>query len=341
MTPLRVSVLGGSGYIGGELVRLLLGHPRVRLAQVVAQRAAGQPLGAVHPNLRGLTTLRFSRLDSLEAADVICSALPHGALLELHPTLAALAPRWVDLAADHRLRDEATRKTVYGWDPLTQEWMPGIPERHPGLSTATRASVPGCMATPAILALAPLVGAELVEPPIVIDTLTGSSGAGADPDASSHHPERAGAMRVYAPAGHRHCAEICQELGLPADAVQMTVTAVAPVRGVLVKAHLALRQAVILRDLRRRYAEAYGAAPFVRIVALTRGVDRFPDPRWLAGSNFCDIGFALDATGRRLTVMAAVDNLVKGGAGTAIQCMNLMHGWDERDGLSFPGLHPN
>jgi len=341
VTPLRVAVLGGSGYIGGELVRLLLGHPRVELRQVVGRRLAGQPLATVHPNLRGVTSLRFSRLDALEAADVVCSALPHGTLHQLHPALAGLAPRWVDLAADHRLRDEGLRKDVYGLPALDQEWTPGIPERHAArLPAAARVSVPGCMATPSILALAPLVEAGLVEPPVVIDALTGSSGAGTVADEASHHAERAGAMRVYAPMGHRHCAEICQELALPADAVRMTVTAVEPVRGVLVKAHLTLRQRVDSRDVRRLYADAYRAAPFVRIVALSRGLHRSPDPRWLAGSNFCDLGFALDDSGRRLVALAAVDNLVKGGAGTAVQVLNLMHGWDERDGLGFPGLHP-
>lgn len=339
--PLRVSILGGSGYIGGELVRLLLGHPRVELGQVVARQSAGTPIGSVHPNLRGMTALSFTRLESLTPADVILSALPHGALLDLYAGLSSMAPRWIDLAADHRLRETAARKNVYGWGDLDEEWTPAIPERHGAqLAGAERAAVPGCMATPSILALGPLVGAGLVEPPIVIDALTGSSGAGALADTSSHHSERAGAMRVYAPAGHRHQAEIGQELGLSADAVRMSVTAVEPVRGVLVKAHVALRQTTEVRQIRKLFTDSYRRAPFVRIVALTRGQHRLPDPRWLAGSNFCDIGFALDRSGRRLLVLAAVDNLVKGGAGTGVQVLNLMHGFDERDGLGFPGLHP-
>lgn len=337
----RVAVLGGSGYIGGELVRLLLGHPHVELAHVVARRSAGQQLGAVHPNLRGVTKLRFIAPDALGPVDVICSALPHGALLERYPALACLAPRWIDLAADHRLRDDAARKDVYGWGSLAQEWTPGIPERHGRrLSTSDRVAVPGCMAMASILALGPLVDANLVERPVVIDALTGSSGAGAETGAASHHPERAGAMRVYAPLGHRHRAEICQELGLPADAVRMTVTAVEPVRGVLIKAHVSLPRTVDGSELRRLYAGAYRGAPFVRMVALARGLHRLPDPRWLTGSNFCDIGFVLDDSGRQLVVLAAVDNLVKGGAGAAVQALNLISGWDERAGLTFPGLHP-
>jgi len=339
--PLRVSILGGSGYIGGELVRLLLGHPGVELGQVIARQAAGTPVASVHPNLRGVVGISFTRLDSLAPADVIFSALPHGALLKQYADLRSMAPRWIDLAADHRLRDTALRKDVYGWSDLEEKWTPGIPERHGvELAGTDRASVPGCMATPSILALAPLVSAGLVEPPIVVDALTGSSGAGALADTSSHHAERAGAMRAYAPAGHRHQAEISQELALPSHALRMSVTAVEPVRGILVKAHVTLSQAMDMREIRQLYAQAYRRAPFIRIVALTRGQHRLPDPRWLAGSNFCDIGFALDRSGRRLLVLAAVDNLVKGGAGTAVQVLNLMHGFAERDGLGFPGLHP-
>jgi N-acetyl-gamma-glutamyl-phosphate/LysW-gamma-L-alpha-aminoadipyl-6-phosphate reductase len=196
------------------------------------------------------------------------------------------------------------------------------------------------MATPSILALGPLVDAGLVAGPVVLDVLTGSSGAGAEPDASSHHAERAGAMRAYAPVGHRHQPEICQELGLDADAVRMSVTAVEPVRGVLVKAHVELCQPLREADVRRLFARAYGPAPFVRIVAQHRGIHRLPDPRWLAGSNFCDVGFALDASGTRLVVLAAIDNLMKGGAGTAVHALNVVQGWDEREGLGFPGLHP-
>lgn len=341
MTPVRVVVLGGSGYIGGELVRLLLGHPRVRLEQVVSRRYAGQPVGSVHPNLRGVTPLRFDHLDDVRPAEVMFAALPHGTLLESFPRLAGLAPRWVDLSADHRLRDEHQRADIYGSAPLVEPWEPGVPELYADrLSTATRVSVPGCMATPSILALRPLADAGLLDGPVVLDVLTGSSGAGAVPDAGSHHAERAGAMRVYATGGHRHRAEICQQTGLPPDAVRMTVTAVEPVRGVLVKAHVRSNRPLTTRDVRALYAGAYAGAPFVRLVTTTRGLHRLPDPRWLAGSNFCDIGFAVDEAGTGLMVLAAVDNLVKGGAGTAVQVMNLTHGWDQREGLRFPGLHP-
>jgi LysW-gamma-L-alpha-aminoadipyl-6-phosphate/LysW-L-glutamyl-5-phosphate reductase len=341
VSRLDVAVLGGSGYIGGELVRLLLGHPRVRLTQVIARRAAGQPVGSVHPNLRGLTPLRFAGLEDLRPADVMFSALPHGALLELLPAIEHVAPCWIDLAADHRLRDEAARRRVYGWGERPGAWVAGIPERHAAeLPGATRVSIPGCMATASILALGPLVDAGLVAGPIVLDVLTGSSGAGAEPDASSHHAERAGAMRAYAPSGHRHQPEIGEELGLAADAVRMTVTAVEPVRGILAKAHVEVCRPLQEADLRKLFARAYGAAPFVRIVAQRRGIHRLPDPRWLTGSNFCDVGFALDPSGRRLLLLAAIDNLMKGGAGAAVHALNVVQGWDEREGLGFPGLHP-
>jgi len=191
------------------------------------------------------------------------------------------------------------------------------------------------MATAATLALAPLAEAGLVEPEVVVDARTGSSGAGRTAGEANLHPERSGAMRVFAPAGHRHQAEVAELTGLE---VTMTATGVEAVRGVQVVCHARARGRLDERELRRVYRERYAGEPFVRLVAHRRGSHRYPDPKVLLGSNHCDVGFAV--AGDRVVAMAALDNLVKGGAGNAVQCLNLRRGWPETDGLGFPGLHP-
>jgi N-acetyl-gamma-glutamyl-phosphate/LysW-gamma-L-alpha-aminoadipyl-6-phosphate reductase len=176
---------------------------------------------------------------------------------------------------------------------------------------------------------------------VVADIKVGSSEVGAASNPSSHHPERSGAVRVYSPLKHRHLAEVEQELGsIP---VHLTVTAIEMVRGIHLTAQCFLQpgsERGELREIWRLYRQAYEGEPFIRLVSSRRGLYRYPEPKILAGSNYCDIGFALDEGGSRLVVIAALDNLMKGGAGTAVQAMNLMLGFDEQIGLTFPGLHP-
>ncbi len=341
----RVGVVGGSGYVGGELLRLLLGHPRVKLVAATSRRLRDRPVHTVHPHLRGHTDLRFTAPDELAPCDVLILATPHRTTMTLLPHLAGVAGRLIDLSADFRLRDPTEFSRYYGAEHaaplLLPSFVPGCPELSPAtrqrLRTADRVTVPGCMATAAILALAPLAG--LIDRDVVVDARTGSSGSGAAGTVgfAGGHPQRSGALRVFAPAGHRHEAEIAQATGL---SVRMTATGVPAVRGVQVVCHATAHRPLSELDLRRAFRTRYAGEPFVRVVAHRRGAFRYPDPKTLLGSNHCDVGFAADPTGCRVTAIAALDNLVKGSAGAAVQCLNLRHDWPETLGLDFPGLHP-
>lgn len=338
---IRAGIVGGSGYIGGELLRLLLSHPRVEVVQASSDRLRGQRIDGTHPNLRGRTDLAFRGRDELTDCDVLFFATPHRETMTVLPKLAGLARTLIDLSGDFRLRDAETYERHYGVahtaPELLADFTPGLPElgHREALREADRISVPGCMATAGMLALAPLV--DLVEPDVFVDARTGSSGSGASAGAADSHPQRSGAMRVFAPAGHRHEAEIAQATGLT---VRMSATGVEAVRGVQVVCALRPRSAVSELDVRRAFRTFYGNEPFVRIVAHRRGSFRYPDPKILLGSNYCDVGFAVGEGGLRVTAMGALDNLVKGGAGAAVQCLNIRQGWPETLGLEFPGLHP-
>ncbi len=339
---IRAAVVGAAGYVGGELLRLLLGHPRVTVTQAVSTRLPGRRVDGVHPNLRGQTDLAFRGEEDLDDCDVLLLATPHRATMRLLPKLAPRAGVVVDLSADFRLRDPATYARWYGVEhaapDLLPEFVTGCPElSREALRGADRISVPGCTATAATLALHPLAAAGLIEPLVVVDARSGSSGAGAAAGAANVHAERSGAMRVFAPLGHRHQAEVAQLTGLE---VCMTATGVEAVRGVQVVCHARASAPLDERALRRVYRERYADEPFVRVVAHRHGTHRYPEPKILLGSNYCDVGFAVDAASGQVTLIAALDNLVKGAAGNAVQCLNIRMEWPERLGLEFPGLHP-
>jgi [amino group carrier protein]-6-phospho-L-2-aminoadipate/5-phospho-L-glutamate reductase len=335
---MRATVVGGSGYIGGELVRLLLGHPEVELTQVTSTRYGGRPLRTAHPNLRGATSLTFTPDSEVAESDVVFLALPHGTAMKEIDRWASLAPRVIDLSADFRIHDDGLRERYYPGGVPDRTWLArfqtGLPElNRAGLRGANHIAVAGCMANAAILALHPI--AELVAGTAVVDARTGSSGGGRVPDEGSHHPERSGVLRIAKPHGHRHLAEITQACRVPA---RMSVTAVEAVRGVQVVCHVTLSEPSTERDLWARYRNAYRDEPFVRLVRERSALHRMPEPKLLSGTNFCDIGLSLD--GDNLVVVSAIDNLVKGGAGNAVQCLNIAAGWDETAGLDFVGLHP-
>jgi N-acetyl-gamma-glutamyl-phosphate/LysW-gamma-L-alpha-aminoadipyl-6-phosphate reductase len=253
----------------------------------------------------------------------------------------------IDLSADFRLTDPAAYPVWYGCPhprpDLLGRFVYGIPELHRGeMASAAWVSSAGCNATAVILALHPLFERGLVDRErTVAETKVGSSEGGASASDASHHPERSGCVRSYKPTAHRHAAEMAQELGRNGPAtIHFSATAVEMVRGVLATCHVFLDQDVPEKTIWQVYREAYGREPFIRIVKARDGVHRFPEPKLLSGSNFCDIGFERDPASDRLVVISAIDNLMKGAAGQAVQAFNIMHGLPETAGLGVPGLHP-
>lgn len=352
---MRAAIIGGSGYAGGELLRLLLDHPHVEVTQVSSESNVAKYVHFVHPNLRGLTRLKFCQASDVHKCDVLFVALPHGEAQRRMPELVALAPRIIDLSSDFRLRDPAHYARWYGHEHVAQEWLDrfvyGLPELHrEEICRASYVSGVGCNAAATILGLYPLFRADLVDRlrGVVVEVKVGSSEGGRREGADSHHPERSGVVRSFAPTGHRHTAEVVQELALGGDepVIHFSATAVELVRGVLATAHAFLKtpgkgeSPLTERDLWKVYRSAYQDEPFVRIVKERQGIYRYPEPKILAGSNYCDVGFALDEESGRVVVLSAIDNLMKGAAGSAVQSMNLMCGFDEMAGLGFPGLHP-
>jgi LysW-gamma-L-alpha-aminoadipyl-6-phosphate/LysW-L-glutamyl-5-phosphate reductase len=346
---LTAAVVGGSGYTGGELLRLLLDHPNVEVNQVTSERLDGQFVHFTHPNLRRRTALKFVRAEALARAEVVFLCLPHGRAMSRIDEFAALADRVVDLSADFRLRRDEDYVRWYGKPHANRSWLErfvyGLPELlRAQITGATFVSGVGCNATATTLALWPLAVAGVIDPQrgIVCEVKVGSSEAGAASSDASHHPERAGVMRSFAPTGHRHTAEVLQALRLRdlETEVHLSVTAVDNVRGVLATAHAFVNRDVAERDLSKAYRDVYGHEPFVRIVKQRAGLYRYPEPKILSGSNYADVGFEFDVSSGRVVAMCAIDNLMKGAAGTAVQCLNLMMGWDETAGLQFPGLHP-
>ena len=342
-----VSIIGGSGYGGGELLRLLLSHPQVEVKQVTSRSHLGEYVYQVHPNLRRRTQLKFSDPATLEPVGILFLAQPHGQAQHHIEEYAKLAPKIIDLAADFRLREAAFYEQWYGEKHAAPEWLSkfiyGLPELHrEELKTANYVSGVGCNATASNLALLPLVKADLIDlsSPVIIEVKVGSSESGVEGNAGSHHAERANVIRTFSAFGHRHTAEVIQEMGVHTQRVSLTMTAVDLVRGVLATAHAQLKPGAATKDLWRAYRAVANGNPFVRVVKEQRGIYRVPEPKIFAGSNYADLGFELDENSGRVVSMCAIDNLMKGAAGSAVQCMNLMLGWDETAGLEFGGLHP-
>lgn len=340
-----VSIIGGSGYGGGELLRLLLAHPCVEVKQVTSRSHLGEYVYQVHPNLRKRTQLKFSDPGSLEPVDILFLAQPHGQAQHRIEEYSKLAPKIIDLAADFRLRDAAFYEQWYGEKHAAPEWLSkfvyGLPELHRvEMATANYVSGVGCNATASNLALLPLVKADLIDlsSPIFIEIKVGSSESGADGNSGSLHAERANVIRTFSAFGHRHTAEVIQEMGV--KDVSLTMTAVDLVRGVLATAHAKGKPGVANKDLWKAYRAVANENPFLRIVKEQRGIYRVPEPKILAGSNYADLSFELDESTGHIVAMCAIDNLMKGASGSAVQCMNLMMGWEETFGLEFSGLHP-
>ncbi|HEV8323690.1 MAG TPA: N-acetyl-gamma-glutamyl-phosphate reductase [Myxococcota bacterium] len=348
-SKISASIVGASGYGGGEALRLLLGHPDVEVRQVTSERHVGSFVHHVHPNLRGVCKLKFTARSELKPCDVLFLAMPHGESQANIEQYRALAPKVIDLASDFRLRDPAAYEEWYGHPhqkpALLSECVYGLVELHrEELRGATFVAGCGCLATAMTMALWPFFKAGVVRGPVVAEGKIGSSAAGNHASESSHHPERAGAVRSFKPTHHRHTGEVRQELaaanGGRVPEIYLSGTAIEMVRGILVTAHVFTAEPLGDADVWKILRAAWGKEPFVRLVKDQKGVYRYPEPKIVAGTNFCDIGFEVEEGTRRVVVMAAIDNLVKGTSGNAVQAMNLMFGLDETTALGFAGLHP-
>ncbi|MFC3477847.1 N-acetyl-gamma-glutamyl-phosphate reductase [Halobacterium litoreum] len=335
------SVVGASGFAGGELLRLLAGHPEFAVAQATSREYANKTVGSVHPNLRGLD-LRFSEPSDLDSVDVLFAAAPHGVAMEHVDAWRDAAGTVVDLSADFRLETEAQyddwydghsapehlEDAVYALPEISRDDLPG----------ADLIAGGGCNATATILGLLPLAEAGLLEGAhVVVDVKVGSSEGGAGGGAASSHAERSGVVRPYAPTGHRHEAEIEQELGL---SVSFTAHAVDMVRGASATCHVFPDGPVSKTDLWGTYRETYGDEPFVETVAGGSGVYRYPEPKAVAGTNKAEVGFEVDPENGRVVTFSAIDNVVKGSAGQAVHAANVALGFAETAGLEQYGMHP-
>jgi N-acetyl-gamma-glutamyl-phosphate/LysW-gamma-L-alpha-aminoadipyl-6-phosphate reductase len=345
----RVGIIGASGYTGGELLRLLSLHPEVEVTVATSREYAGQPVTSVHFHLRGFVgNLKFSPHSPdvlLDRCDLVFMSTPAGVSKDLTPELLEHGLTVIDLSPDFRLKDPEQYRIWYEFEhpapDLLKKAVYGLPELHRDeLRNAKLVANPGCNATAALLSLVPAVESRLIDlEHIAVDVKVGSSEAGMKPSLGTHHPERANVMRPYEAAGHRHVAEVEQELrALTGREVRLALVphAVGAVRGALATSHVWLTDGSVDEIvLWRAYAKRYANEPFVRII---RG--RYPDPKYVIGSNFTDVGLAVEGRIGRAALFAAIDNLMKGAAGQAVQCMNLMLGIDERTGLNHPPLRP-
>lgn len=347
MDKINVAIAGGSGYAGGELLRLLLFHPYVHISQVTSEMHAGKLVSQVHPNLRKRTALKFSTLSELKDCDVLFLSLPHGESMHRINEFKNLAPRIIDLSADFRLKNPADYlnwyKAEHPHPEMLQEFVYGIPEIHrEEMKEACWISSAGCNATAVILALYPLFKNNFINiKNTVTEVKAGSSEGGNNPSSATHHPERSNCVRSYKPTAHRHIAEMLQELNFGKEIeIHFSATSIDMVRGILATSHVFLNNNFDEKDIWKLYRQEYHDEPFIRIVKEREGNYRYPEPKILAGTNFVDIGFEKDPNSRRMVVISALDNLMKGAAGQAVQAFNIMNHFNEIIGLEFSGLHP-
>ncbi|HEU4767672.1 MAG TPA: N-acetyl-gamma-glutamyl-phosphate reductase, partial [Pyrinomonadaceae bacterium] len=340
MKKIQVGIFGGSGYGGSELLRILLFHPHVEVVFVTANEQAGKQVGEVHRNLNGLTELSFvTPPQDLDGIDCVFLALPHGQAMDIVPRLPPYV-KAIDLSGDFRLRDQAVFEKHYKQSHTAMdsqaEFVYGLTETNrEAIKSARLIANPGCFATATILGLAPLVANNILNGRVIVDAKTGSSGSGAKAASNTHHPQRMNSFYAYKPFTHQHVPEIEQELDHVGDWTNELVfmTHSLPVsRGIFSSIYAETKTDFNEEQLRTMFAEYYRGSFFIRLV------NGSPDINWVKTTNFCDLGFA--ARGNQIVVFSAIDNLVKGAAGQAVQNMNLMFGLDEKSGLLLVGTNP-
>jgi N-acetyl-gamma-glutamyl-phosphate reductase len=347
----RVAVAGASGYMGAELLRLLLGHPQIVVTGVTSDRLAGEPLTVSYPHLRGLTDLRFHDLDAewlAQVADLVFLALPHMESQKVVPVLRRHRLKAIDLSADYRLRDASDYTAWYKAPHIDPQGLAeavyGLPELYrKAITSAMLVAAPGCYPAGAILATAPLLKQRMARlDGIVIDGKSGVSGAGAQgrkADPMYLFTEANENLQAYAIAAHRHTPEIEQELSsLAGERLRVTFTPhLVPLnRGLFTTAVVPLTKSAATADLLGLYHEFYAGEPFVRIL----GEGERPTTRGVIGSNFCDVTVVADQRTGRAVCVSALDNLGKGGSANGVQVLNLLCGWSERTGLEAPPVYP-
>jgi len=345
---IQAGIIGASGYTGGELIRLLSLHPYVQLETITSRSLAGTAAPEVYGSLRGVCDLEFtssSVRETAAACDVIFLALPHGVASREITESVLQDTVVIDLGADFRLHDPEIYQQWYRTDHGSPHLLPqavyGLPELHRAqIASAQLIANPGCYTTASILSLAPLFSRKLIHPAsVIIDAKSGVSGAGRTAKTGLMFCECDENFKAYGVASHRHTPEIEQELSLAyGESVQLTFTPhLVPMnRGILTTSYAQPTGGASMEEVRSWYEEFYRDAPFVRI--LPEGV--FPETRWVKGSNYCDIGIAQDSRTRRLIVVAAIDNLVKGASGQAVENMNIRFGLEETVGLTQGTVFP-
>lgn len=351
LDKIKCVIVGATGYGGAELLRNLLFHPFVDVTRITAVDYVGKPISDVHMSLLGKTSLKVEQLDVLDAAqgaDVVFFALPHKVSAKEIMRLFGTGVKIIDLSGDFRLQNKDDYTQFYGPGHPCHEasatFVYGLPELfRRSIRTATRIASPGCFATAITLSMLPLAKAGLLSGPARVAAMTGSSGSGAEPKLTTHHPLRAGNIRAYKTLDHQHTPEIIQTLqagGAGADFSLQFVPISAPlVRGIFVTAFVEVPAHLNEQDIRQIYRSEYGDEPCIRLLE-----GRLPEVIGIAGSMFVEIGLQLDTEARdgkrTLVCFSALDNLVKGGAGQAIQSMNILMGWPELTGVDRVGLWP-
>lgn len=341
----QVAILGATGYGGGELVRLLLQHPEVTIRYATSRSQAGVPVSTVHKNLLGITELKFSTPSDeelIDACDMIIGALPHGASAEVLEPFVRAGMSVVDLSGDYRLKSIADYEQWYGREhpcpDLLEDAVYGSPEvNRSAIADAQLVASPGCFATSMNLSFIPLAQKGLLTGRATVVGMTGSSGSGAHASASTHHPIRSQTLRPYKVLRHQHTPEVSQlirSVGGTIEAVDFTPISTPVVRGILTTVTVPVVEELSTSDIEGIYREAYEQAPFAKVLT-----EREPECGTIAGTNFFEVRPRMTEDGRA-HIVCATDNLIKGGAGQAVQCLNIMLGLDETTGLSWPGSWP-
>jgi len=333
---IKVGIIGGTGYTGGELLRVLYNHPEAEISVVTSRSQESKKISDTHKYLRNLVELTFTKTDPklFKDCDVVFTAVPHTKAMVIVPKLLEVGTKVIDLSADYRL-DFDTYEQVYGvkHTDVGRNAVYGLPELYKNdIRDSSLVANPGCFPTGAILSAYPVISEGYVER-IIFDSKTGISGAGASPTDNSHYPNMAENVIPYKLIDHRHLEEM--RGALKGAKISFTPHIIPAIRGILTTAHIILKKSIKLEEIIEIYDEYYKKEPFIRVF------NDIPSLSYVRGTNFCDIGgFALEIENDRLVVISAIDNLVKGAAGQAVQNMNIMFGLDEKTGLFYPGISP-